>query len=176
MQFDPALPPSLSASPALPPPSPRDFFESVNRFCLVKLPTANRARHTTPPQPRPAAAGWMESGRLGHGQQAAAAEEGGMEGRGSLPLSLSLSPSLARSLTHSPFIAPISFDLTDRPTEDGYGCQGRTESKRGRTPSIPRLARSQRFIVISRAAPLETLECKRRAIFAYNSHFPHLPQ
>ena len=72
----------------------------------------------------------MESGRLGHGQQqAAAAEEGRKEGGGSLPLSL------PRSLPHSPFIAPISFDLTDRPKTDMDARAERRVSEVGLLPS-----------------------------------------
>ena len=95
MQFDPALPPS--------PPLPlsllrretflRALIVSVWLNCRRRIGHGTQRRRSRDRQ----AAGWMESGRLGHGQQAAVAEEGGKEGRRGL--SPSLPPSLAHSLT-----------------------------------------------------------------------------
>ena len=106
-----SFPPSLS--PSLPPSSPRDFFESVNRFCLVKLPTANRPRHTASERGRGRArAGGAEGTggrrRAGWGTGKRPARAGDEREKGLLSLSLT------HSLTHPPFTAPISFDLTDR--------------------------------------------------------------
>ena len=64
-------------------------------------------------------AGWGTGRRQARAKEGRRRREGGM---GSL------------SLTHSPsFTAPISFDLTERPTEDGYGCPDLL----GVLPSLP---------------------------------------
>ena len=88
LSLSPSLPPSLPPS-SLPPSSPRDFFESVNRFCLVKLPTANRARHTTNATGRLRQQEGRQGGRLGHRQEAGQSERGKAKEGGRHGLSLS---------------------------------------------------------------------------------------
>ena len=108
-----SFPPSLS--PSLPPSSPRDFFESVNRFCLVKLPTANRPRHTASERGRGRArAGGAEGTggrrRAGWGTGKRPARAGDEREKGLLSLSL--------SLTHSLTVHCTNFFRPDRPKTD----------------------------------------------------------